>query len=1193
MSRYLLVGAFVLVAVWSCSPLGQTMHDAADVLSTAETGGSDSRGGWGSAGDTAGDVESTGEALSELIFSEVREEETGPACAPGEGCFLDHCEENGDCLSGWCVEHMGEGVCTTNCQEECPPGWTCKLLSATGPDPVYICVSDYSNLCKPCAAGEGCKSPGGADDVCVDYGVEGSFCGGACEFGGDEECPWGFACKEVQSVEGVPLHQCVSDTGLCPCTGKSVALGLSTPCVVENDWGSCLGMRFCAAGGLTECDAVQPGKEVCNGLDDDCDGDTDEPDEVQGNLINLCDDGNPCTTDLCNGEADCDHEVLEAGECMDGDACTIGDHCEAGECVGTPIQCDDENPCTDDYCDGIGGCIFEDNGADCDDGDPCTVGDECEEGVCGGFAVSCACQEDADCLQLEDGDLCNGELVCDTAVLPYVCAVDPATVIECPAPPEGPDAFCQAAACDPLTGECAIDLANDGFACDDGNACTVGDKCGSGICAGGPEPNCNDGNPCTDDSCAPATGCVHENNQEPCEDGDVCTTDDLCAQGQCAGGLPLGCDDENVCNGEENCDSKTGCVPGEPLNCDDGNACTGTGICDPEEGCLLLPAVPCDDGNPCTDDSCDPVEGCVNLPNQAVCSDGNECTQGDHCADGTCSYAALIQCDDDNLCTTNTCDPATGCVYLLNGSPCDDESVCTTGDHCHLGECISSGELTCNDYNVCTDDSCDSVAGCEFAPNDSECDDGSVCTAGDLCSKGWCLPGPTQNCDDGNSCTDDGCDPVEGCQNVNNVIACDDSDACTEGDECLDGACLPGGPLACDDFNDCTQDFCESDTGCVHSALDVACDDGDLCTDEDHCDGGLCVPGAAKVCNDSNGCTDDSCDVAFGCVFVANAAGCTDGDACTDGDLCDGGACVPGPALSCADDNPCTADTCDEIEGCQNAPLADGEECGLDLVCQAGQCTSCGDLHGSVTFNYTGAAQPFAVPECVTDISVDLTGGSGGTGNAGQGGQGGRVQATIPVSAGAALNVYVGGAGVDGNGAAGGWNGGGSGGASSNSYGGGGGGGASDIRTGAALGSRLIVAGAGGGGGADGCSGGGLAGGAGGGAIGGNGQLGGMCTCDGSGHGGTQSEGGSAGYWDCAQDCNATPGSLGQGGTGNTDNGCGGTTGGGGGGGGYFGGGGGGLGAGGGGSSFAVPEASDVQHQQGGNAGNGQVTVSW
>ena len=75
-------------------------------------------------------------------------EDAGPQCEAGEGCFLDPCLDNSDCLSGWCVEHLGEGVCTVACQEECPQGWSCQQVGI-GPDVQYICVSKHANLCRP------------------------------------------------------------------------------------------------------------------------------------------------------------------------------------------------------------------------------------------------------------------------------------------------------------------------------------------------------------------------------------------------------------------------------------------------------------------------------------------------------------------------------------------------------------------------------------------------------------------------------------------------------------------------------------------------------------------------------------------------------------------------------------------------------------------------------------------------------------------------------------------------------------------------------------------------------------------------------------------------------------------------------------------------------------------------------------
>lgn len=637
-----------------------------------------------------------------------------PECEPGEGCFLDNCTGNSDCQSGWCVEHLGQKVCTQNCQEECPAGWTCSQVGASDPDIVFICVSNFTSLCRPCTEPADCEGAAGTEDACVAYGDQGAFCGGKCDE--DSQCPWGFACQTVTTVGGVELDQCVADTGQCPCTETAVDLGLFTYCLVTNDSGTCQGKRVCLEDGLTDCDASEPAVETCNGLDDDCDGDVDEGDIVEG--IGVCDDGNDCTKDNCLGADGCENIALSEGECLDNDACTVADHCEEGVCVGNPVLCDDEDPCTDDECDGAGGCVFVDNSAECDDGDPCTVADKCTAGQCSGVEVSCECKSDEDCLEYEDGDLCNGTLSCNLEEWPYKCMVSPETVVYCDEPEAGPNAICLKSSCDAETGMCWLVPDHEGFACEDGDACTIGDKCAKGLCDPGVPASCGDNNTCTDDGCDAAVGCLFTNNVEPCEDGNVCTTEDFCLDGQC--------------------------VSGQPLLCDDGNVCT--------------------------DDVCAPATGCAFTANTGACDDGIECTAGDHCADGQCEYEDLADCDDENPCTDNHCDPAQGCITKVNEALCDDGDVCTSGDHCEMGQCVHDEEMFCDDFNTCTEDVCDPEQGCVFTVNEETCDDGNACTTGETCTAGICAGGLPLDCNDGDDCTQDSCDQVVGCQYKNNCV---------------------------------------------------------------------------------------------------------------------------------------------------------------------------------------------------------------------------------------------------------------------------------------------------------------------------------------------------------------------------------------------------------------------------------------
>ena len=242
----------------------------------------------------------------------------------------------------------------------------------------------------------------------------------------------------------------------------------------------------------------------------------------------------------------------------------------------------------------------------------------------------------------------------------------------------------------------------------------------------------------------------------------------------------------------------------------------------------------------------------------------------------------------------------------------------------------------------------------------------------------------------------------------------------------------------------------------------------------------------------------------------------------------------------------------------------------------------------TTTFSYTGAVQTFTVPPCVTTINVDVMGASGAANGPTSGGLGGRVQATVPVTPGEVLNIYVGQAGINSlNLPAGSYNGGGGVYSYSACGSAGTGGGASDIRRNPySTNDRLVVAGGGGGAG---------------GYVAGNqtypgGNGGGLTALDGTpwptwpnsgGKGGSQIAGGASGVACCSCPTYTTAGIFFQGGNGSGD--C---AGGGGGGGGYYGGGGSCFAGGGGGSSYTAPGVTSVTHTQGFQNGNGSIVIT-
>lgn len=216
----------------------------------------------------------------EEIFKDIEEEEDGieDKDVPYTGGPLYPCSDNSQCIVGFCVETSKESVCTKTCMEDgdCWGGWSCKMVLNTLGDPTYICVPNNIYICKPCVENKDCISPLiTKNDKCVSYGADGSFCGVECDK--EKECPDGYQCKNIVSVDGKESMQCVPSEGECVCTEKYIKTGFFTTCYNHNEWGTCWGKRTCAEKGLTECDAKKPAEEKCNKEDDNCDGKVDPP----------------------------------------------------------------------------------------------------------------------------------------------------------------------------------------------------------------------------------------------------------------------------------------------------------------------------------------------------------------------------------------------------------------------------------------------------------------------------------------------------------------------------------------------------------------------------------------------------------------------------------------------------------------------------------------------------------------------------------------------------------------------------------------------------------------------------------------------------------------------------------------------------------------------------------------------------
>jgi len=733
-------------------------------------------------------------------------------------------------------------------------------------------------------------------------------------------------------------------------------------CRTENNTGTCTGVRRCGEEGLSACDAREASYEVCDLIDNDCNGKVDDlaadkPCQI-ANHHGVCPGRPSCAGEevVCQGEGagpencdgldnDCDGAVDEGHPDADGDG--------SADCVD-PDDDNDERPDEADNCQ-------KNPNADQADLDEDGLGDACDSDLDGDGYIA-----DSDCAPRDRAthpgapELCNGlDDDCDGLVDEDVAACDDGlrcTVDLCD--PSGGGCLhvtepsvcadnnpCTDDACSPQVG--CVNRARPGWPpCDDGDPNTVNDACWEGVCRGQGVAgvcksfaDCNDGNPCTQDICEPATGkCRHDAQALAglaCDaDGDGCTVGDRCVLGVCEAGAPMRCEAadgpcwRSACRSTgahslecatEPAPAGTSCWDGSPCTlvdtCDGAGACRGRALSD---GCCRDDA-DCDDGVPCTADACHPASGVCRhtpQPDGALCdADGDACTQGDMCVAGVCKVGHPVDCESapgaapHGQCQVRVCTSLSSTEHACAirpappGSPCDDNNPCTTNDYCSLAGTCAGGGLS-----------------------------GACCHS-------------NEECDDGNPCTAGTCDPANGqCKQrpLPDDTPCDgDANGCTGDDRCRAGACVPGKHVECaQPESSCMVAVCVSlgpeQVQCKETPAPAGapCDDGDLCTGTDSCDGqgrcrgqsaGSCCRGPAE-CDDGNPCTFDSCRSGV-CEHeaVADGESCTDGDFCTLDDVCRQGLCR-GTSLTCDDGNPCTRDMCNSVMTCVHLPLLPGEE---------------------------------------------------------------------------------------------------------------------------------------------------------------------------------------------------------------------------------------------------------------------------
>ena len=319
-------------------------------------------------------------------------------------CVEGACEQ-GDCLSGW-YDQDGNGSCETYCTGDTDAGEVCNLVDDNCNGEVDEGNPGGGGLCYPVTAtNTECVSPYG-DAECPGVCAAGTLrCSGGRVDCGDYVLPQPEVCDGLDNN----------------CNGQTDE-GLSRPCggnpVGDPDEGLCArGVQLCDATDSTPGNAVYgmclgevtPGNEICDGYDNDCDGDVDELNDADGNSMSVHDNrlGVSCGLGAC--AANVQACVSGGVECTGSVTAQPEDPCDSVD-----NDCDGQlNELSGSYlCGGSEGVVCNDT--DGADGDPAGC-DGHGEGVCQAGTWGCSgglqvCNGDVEpaCAESDHCDVCDG-----------------------------------------------------------------------------------------------------------------------------------------------------------------------------------------------------------------------------------------------------------------------------------------------------------------------------------------------------------------------------------------------------------------------------------------------------------------------------------------------------------------------------------------------------------------------------------------------------------------------------------------------------------------------------------------------------------------------------------------------------------------------------------------------------------------
>ena len=855
-------------------------------------------------------------------------------------------------------EHCG--ICGLSCLGAIPNATAkCDTSGLTPACVVDTCAEGYYAVaptaclpiadpsCQPCVTDAGCGLPG---NRCLE--LDGSTrcartCGDPNPYGAPGACPAGYLCEETAPGE----QHCVPAGGSCTCVTDEDD-GETRPCVASSVFGACAGVEECALGvGWSPCDAAEPAAESCNGLDDDCDGQADEGLSTPDDPCESQNDAGTCTgawtceglagwscsaaepaveicdgiDNDCSGQADDPFRDEASGLYVHDAHCgACGNGCQGAVPFATETTCQlvegkptcvaaaceegfglsagplpfclpeaggfDCSPCvTATHCAALDGgqCVSLDGASHCVracDGGACSDGYACTEGACLPVSGSCTCLpgdegETRACFEVNEAGACFGTQTCDPAQSPGWTACT-ATV------PEPED-------CDGVDNDC--DGGIDEGLLPDPAACTITSDEGSCtapvVCAGDGGWLCTATTPGAESCDLLDNDCDDLVDEDYRVDGvGAYVHDQHCgACGvSCAGAIP---------NATATCKLHEGQPRCEVAECAAGFFQVGPLTC--------LPVAP---------SLCQPCQTDANCP-----------TPGDRC----------LALDGAGYCGRD-CGPAN--LYDLPAGECPAGYACdAAGAPGAAPQCVPvSGSCSCMPTDV------GATRPCSKSGTAGTCFGEEICNPAEGWSPCSAQTPTTEVCDEADTDCDGLVDDVEGrgtaCAIENEhgecvgILDCDGSgpalvcvgpvpaiEVCNGVDDDCDGTAdegfAPGGVYSLDAHcgacgNDCTGAFANGTGACVVSGggphCEVsACDPGFVPLGESQCvpaELGLCdpcvssasclVPGAACAPLDDgtfclNPCTgDDACPEGFACEPLADQGSfCTpETDACQ----CDG-----------------------------------------------------------------------------------------------------------------------------------------------------------------------------------------------------------------------------------------------------------------------------------------------------------------